>query len=237
MRTILASRDRREDVPHAATRTGGYPESGSWSSASRPAEPAGRRSVPHLLLGVLLVLACAVGALALTLQFGGSRPVLATARAVTVGQVLTAADVRQVSLPADSDVLAVGADSAPALIGRPVAVSLPAGALLTPESFGGANAPPPGQAIVAVALDPGRLPLEVASGDQVSVVAAPTPANGGTGPERAVPRSWPGVVTSVEPSHTGQLTVVSVQLPEGPAREVAAAPSGQLAVVLVAASG
>lgn len=233
MRTTLPSRESREDAPHA----GGYPGSDPWTSTSRTTVPAGRRSVPHLLLGVLLVLACAVGALALTLQFGGSRSVLATARAVTVGQVLTAADVRQVSLPADSDVRAVDADSAPALIGRPVAVSLPAGALLTPESFGGAGAPPPGQAIVAVALDPGRLPLEVASGDHVSVVSAPTPANGGTGPERAVPRSWPGVVTSVEPSDTGQLTVVSVQLPEGQAREVAAAPSGQLAVVLVATGG
>jgi Flp pilus assembly protein CpaB len=192
--------------------------------------------VPHLLLGVLLVLACAVGALALILQLGGSRPVLATARAVTVGQALTAADLRQVSLPADSDVRAVDAASAASLIGRPVAVSLPAGALLTPESFGGAGAPPPGQAIVAVA-DPGRLPLEVTSGDRVSVIAAPSPANGGTEPERAVPRSWPGVVASVEPSDIGQLTVVSVQLPEGPAREIAAVPQGQLAVVLMAAGG
>lgn len=233
MRTTLPPREPREDAPHA----GEYPGPDPWSSTSRPAAPAGRRSVPHLLLGVLLVLACAVGALALTLQFGGSRPVLATARAVTVGQALTAADLLQVSLPADSDVRAVDADSAASLIGRPVAVSLPAGALLTPESFGGAGAPPPGQAIVAVALDPGRLPLEVASGDRVSVVAAPTAANGGTESERAVPRSWPGVVASVEPSDTGQLTVVSVQLPEGPAREIAATPAGQLAVVLMAAGG
>jgi len=233
MRTTLPSREPREDARH----TPDYPGPDPWTSTSRAAAPAGRRSVPHLLLGVLLVLACAVGALALTLQLGGSRPVLATARAVTVGQVLTAADLRQVSLPADSDVRAVEADSAPALVGRPVAVSLPAGALLTPESFGGAGAPPAGQAIVAVALDPGRLPPEVASGDRVSVVAAPTPANGGTEPTRVVPRSWPGVVASVEPSDAGQLTVVSVQLPEGPAREVAAVPPGELAVVLLAAGG
>jgi hypothetical protein len=233
MRTTHPSRERREDVTHADE----YARSDPWTAVPRTDAPTGRRSVPHLLLGVLLVLACAVGALALTLQLGGSRPVLATARAVTVGQVLTAADLRQVSLPADSDVRAVDADSAAALIGRPVAVSLPAGALLTPESFGGAGAPPVGQAIVAVALDPGRLPLEVSSGDRVSVVATPAPASGATDPGRTVPRSWQGVVTSVEPSDTGQLTVVSVQLPEGPAREVAAVPSGQLAVVLVAVGG
>jgi hypothetical protein len=233
MRKTLPPHEPREDAPHARDHQGPDP----WTSTSRPAAPAGRRSVPHLLLGVLLVLACAVGALALTLQLGGNRPVLATARAVTVGQLLTAADLRQVSLPADSDVRAVDADSAAALIGRPVAVSLPAGALLTPESIGGTSAPPPGQAIVAIALDPGRLPLEVASGDRVSVVAAPTPANGGTESQQAVPRSWPGVVASVEPSDTGQLTVVSVQLPGGPAREIAAAPPGQLAVVLTAAGG
>lgn len=188
--------------------------------------------MPHLLLGILLVLACAVGALALTLQLGGTRPVLATARAVAVGQVLTAADVRQVLLPSDSDVRAVDAGSAPSLVGRPLAASLPAGALLTPESFGGAAAPPAGQAVVAVALDAGRLPLEVTPGDRVSVVAAPA-----DGAERALPTSWPGVVTSVEPSDTGQLTVVSVQLPEERAREVAAVPPGRLAVVLLAAGG
>lgn len=238
MRTTLHPREPREDTPHARD----HVEPDPWTSTSRTAAPAGRRSVPHLLLGVLLVLACAVGALALTLQLGGNRPVLATARAVTVGQILTAADVRQVSLPADSDIRAVDADTAAGLIGRPVAVSLPAGALLTPGSIGGAAAPPPGQAIVAIALDPGRLPLEVAPGDRVSVVAAPAPANGVTGTDatgngRAVPQSWPGVVASVEPSDTGQLTVVSVQLPEGPAREIAAVPPGQLAVVLTAPGG
>lgn len=248
MRTILPPRDSREETPYA----GEYPASDPWTSTSRAVVPTRRRSVPHLLLGILLVLACAVGALVLALQFSGSRPVLATTRAVTVGQVLTAADIRQVSLPVDSDVRAVDANSASALIGRPVAASLPAGALLTPESLGGAGAPPPGQAIVAVALEPGRLPLEVAPGDRVSLVApgpgpgpapapvpvpVPVPANGGTASGRAVPRSWPGVVTSVEQSDTGQQTVVSVQLPEGLAREVAAAPPAQLAVVLTAAAG
>ncbi|MDN5747157.1 MAG: SAF domain-containing protein [Pseudonocardia sp.] len=240
MRTTLPSRGPRGDAPHPAVPIGDGLGPDPWTSVPRPAA-GGRRSVPHLLLGVLLVLACAVGALALTLQLGGSRPVLATARAVTVGQVLTAADLRQVSLPVDSDVRAVDAASVTSLVGRPVAVSLPAGALLTPESFGGADALPPGQAIVAVALDPGRLPREVASGDRVAVVAAPGPADGATGSTSgsgpAAPRSWPGVVTSVEPSDTGQLTVVSVQLPEGPAREVAAVPSGQVAVVLIAAGG
>ncbi|WP_300015844.1 hypothetical protein [Pseudonocardia sp.] len=230
MRTTFPARARRIDTPGAVHPVDSPAD--PWDPASRTAAPIGRRSVPHLLLGILLVLACAVGALALTLQLGGTRPVLATARAVTVGEVLTAADVRQVVLPADSDVRAVDAGSAPSLIGRPLAYSVPAGVLLTPESFGGAAAPPAGQAVVAVALDAGRLPLEAAPGDRVSVVAAPA-----DGADRAVPRAWSGVVTSVEPSDTGQLTVVSVQLAEAPAREVAAVPPGRLAVVLVAVGG
>lgn len=230
MRTTLPARERRAETPGAVHAVGSPAD--PWDVASRTGAPGGRRSVPHLLLGILLVLICAVGALALTLQLGGTRPVLATARAVTVGQLLTAADVRQVVLPADSDVRAIDAGSAASLIGRPLAHSLPPGALLTPESFGGAAAPPTGQAVVAVALDAGRLPLEVAPGDSVSVVAAPA-----DGTDRAVPRAWSGVVTSVEPSDTGQLTVVSVQLAEAAAREVAAVPPGRLAVVLVATGG
>lgn len=233
MRTTPISRERRADPLDV--------DVDPWRQAASPDGSGGRRSVPHLLLGVLLVLGCAVGALALLLQLGGSRPVLATARAVTVGQVLTAADVRQVVLPADSDVRAVDAASAATLVGRPVAVSLPAGALLTPESIGGAGSPPAGLAIVAVALDPSRLPPEVASGNQVAVVASSAPSGAAVGAavgaERVAARSWSGVVTSVEPSDTGQPTVVSVQLPEAAAREVAAVPSGQLAVVLVSVGG
>ena len=231
MRTILPTREPRVDIPGDAA----YVEADPWPA--RPAaSPGGRRSVPHLLLGVLLVLACAVGALVVTVQFGGSRMVLATARAVGVGQVLSASDVRQVSLPADSDIRAVDASAAPTLIGRLLAVALPAGAVLTPESFSGAGTPPAGQAIVAVALDPGRLPAEVAPGDQVSVVVAAV-ATAGAAVERPAARSWPAVVTSVAPSDTGRLTVVSVQLGEMSAREVAAVPSGQVALVLVAAGG
>ncbi|MBN9097984.1 MAG: SAF domain-containing protein [Pseudonocardia sp.] len=232
MRTILPTREPRVDIPGDAA----YVEADPWPA--RPAaSPGGRRSVPHLLLGVLLVLACAVGALVVTVQFGGSRMVLATARAVGVGQVLSASDVRQVSLPADSDIRAVDASAAPTLIGRLLAVALPAGAVLTPESFSGAGTPPAGQAIVAVALDPGRLPAEVAPGDQVSVVVAAVATVGAVAVDRAAARSWPAVVTSVAPSDTGRLTMVSVQLPEASAREVAAVPSGQVALVLVAAGG
>ena len=119
MRTILPTRERRVDIPGDAASV----EADPWPA--RPAAaPGGRRSVPHLLLGVLLVLACAVGALVVTVQFGGSRMVLATARAVGVGQVLSAADVRQVSLPADSDIRAVDASAAPTLLGRSWAVAL-----------------------------------------------------------------------------------------------------------------
>jgi Flp pilus assembly protein CpaB len=228
MRTTLPARAVADD--DADTRGAQAP----WDGA-RPSRSARRRSAPHLVLGVLLVVGCAVAFLVVVTNSGGRQSVLATARPVGVGQVLAAQDLRQVDIPVDVEVRAVAATRATDLVGRPVTSSLPAGALLTPEAVGGANVPPPGQAIVALALDPGRVPPEASSGDRVSVVVVPDRNDPGVG--AVVPRSWSAVVTSVDRSDARQQTVVSVQLAETPAREVAATPAGRLALVLVSASG
>ncbi len=225
MRTTLSARAEAENT--AGTQA-------PWDGA-RTSRPATRRSAPHLVLGVLLVVGCAVAFLVVATTSGGQQAVLATARPIAVGQVFTAQDLRQVDIPVDVEIRAVGASRAVDLIGRPATSSLPAGALLTPEAAGGAGVPPPGQAIVSLALDSGRVPLESSAGDRVSVVVVPDRNDTGAG--RAVPRSWPAVVTSVDRPDTGQQAVVSVQLGEAPAREVAATPAAQLALVLVSAGG
>jgi len=223
------SRRRQVDQP---------PDTAGDPWATPPPRPSGRRSVPHLLLGILLVLACAVGSLALSTGLGGSRLVLASARPLTVGQILGPADVREVALPAGSDLRAIDASGAASLLGRPVTVTVPAGVLLTPESFGGDGSPPPGRAIVALALEPGRLPPEVAPGDRVSVVVGAPDAAPGTGAGgRGVVRSWQAVVVGAVLPDSGRLTVVSVMLEEAPARELAALPAGQVSVVLLGTGG
>ncbi|GHE80951.1 hypothetical protein GCM10017786_09030 [Amycolatopsis deserti] len=196
-----------------------------------------RRSLPHLLLGLLLVLACAGGFVLFSLDSGDRRAVLALARDVPVGHVLTPQDLRQVNLALDPAVAVVGVDQAATVVGRPMATSLTAGALLTPRSVGDAAVPGAGQAIAALALKPGQFPPEVTAGARVAVVFVSAPAGTAASPPVDGGMVWPAVVTNVAGTPNDQTTVVSVQLPETAARQVAAIPAGQLSVVMLAAGG
>ncbi|MEU0470963.1 SAF domain-containing protein, partial [Amycolatopsis sp. NPDC006131] len=104
-----------------------------------------RRSLPHLLLGVLLVLVCAGGFVLFSLDSGERQAVLALARDVPVGHTLVPQDLRQVNVALDPGVAAVDVDEAATVLGRPMATSLTAGALLTPGSVGAAAVPATGQ--------------------------------------------------------------------------------------------
>lgn len=217
-----------------------------WPDRAGGGRPSGRRrSVPHLLVGVLLVLVCAVAFLLITVQSGGRRAVLVLARPVTVGQVLTVADLRPVDVGVDDGAVGVvAADAAASVVGRPAATSLPAGALLSPALVGAPLLPGPGQAVVAVAVKPGQVPAEVSAGAAVLVVAQPaaSPLPGAALPGSvrsadSVP-GWSAVVTSVSPSSAdGQVMVASLRMRQADAREVAAVAPGQLSIVLVSGSG
>ncbi|HEX8868599.1 MAG TPA: SAF domain-containing protein, partial [Lentzea sp.] len=165
-------------------------------------------------------------------------PVLALAQPVAVGHVLTAQDLRQVNVAADPEIRVVHPGQADDLIGKTMAVSLSAGALLTPDSVGPAAIPVAGQALASLALKAGQFPTEVTTGARVSVVYVPATAGGPvTPPASDAGTVWPGVVTSVTASSTEQVTVVSVQLAEAAARQVAAVPVGQLSLVFLAGGG
>ncbi|MBW4717373.1 SAF domain-containing protein [Saccharothrix obliqua] len=205
---------------------------GRWVGNGRKRLPL-HRSVPHLLLGVLLVLACAGGFVVISLHSGDRRAVLSLARDVAVGQVLAMQDLRQVDVAVDPGVAVVDADRAATVVGRPLATSLSAGTLLTPGAVGGAVVPVEGQALAALALKPGQFPPEVTAGARVSVVFVPGQAGSATGPPAGGGMAWPAVVTGVTAAVNGQAAVVSVQMAEAAARQVAAVSVGQLAIVLL----
>jgi hypothetical protein len=223
----------RSSTPDGSPWVGGGKKSGA---SSRLRGTGRRRSLPYLLLGMLLVIACTATFLLISLNSGDRRPVLALARAVTVGQVLTAQDLRQVNVAVDPGVSVVDAGQAASVVGKTMSVSLPAGALLTPDAVGVPAVPVAGQAIASLSLKAGQFPPEIAPGARVSVVFVPAGAAGAatSPPASDTAAAWPAVVTSVTTAPDEQTTVVSVQLTEAAAREVAAIPAGQLSVVLLA---
>ncbi|WP_256789621.1 SAF domain-containing protein [Frankia sp. AvcI1] len=229
MVTAQPSTPRTAGPDRAGRRTGGAPP------ARLTGGPRRRRRVPYLLLGVVLVVGCAVAGLVAGARVGSREPVLVLARPVTVGHVLAAEDVREVRIAAD------GVDTVPAgerdsVLGKPVAYSLPAGTVLSRAAVGVAQVPPSGEAIAAVALKAGQFPSGLSSGSRVTVVVAPatsavsTAAAGGA-------RSWPATVVAVVAADTEQTTVVSLQLAEADAHALAAAPAGQIGVVTVHGQG
>jgi hypothetical protein len=232
-------------APPSAGRRSASSAGGSWLSTWRRPDtgsrlPGGRRrSVPHLLVGALLVLACAAGVVLWSLVAGERQRVLALVHPVSVGHVLSTSDLREESIAADPGVSTVAASQAAMVVGRTMATSLPAGSLLTPEVLGAALVPARGQAITALALKAGAFPPELAPGAQVAVVVVPGSTAGSSSALASpnVPSAWQATVISVTGRADEQTTVVSLQLAESAARQVAAVPAGQLSVVMLPGGG
>lgn len=204
--------------------------------SSRLRGAARRRNIPYLALGAVLVAVCAASFLVVSLNLGDRTAVLALARAVTVGQVLSKQDLTEVDIGLDPRVRVIEAGRAADVVGATMSATLPSGALLTRESIGVAAVPVPGQAIAALSLKPGQVPAEVSAGAHVSVVLSPHPT-AADATASVSPESWPGVITSVTSPPNEAATVVSVQLSRAAAHEIAAAPVGHLSIVLLPAGG
>jgi len=193
--------------------------------------------VPYLLTGVLLV---AVSALAFTLisaRLGGRQPVLVLARAVPAGQVLASGDLRTVEVAAGADAGLVPVTARRQVTGRPAALPLAAGTLLTAADLGPAAFPPPGRAVAAVPVKPGQFPPALAAGDRVAVL--PVPAAGSTpGASSGQPASpaapVTATVTSVSAPAADGTAVVSLLLAQASALQVSAMTPGQASLVLLA---
>lgn len=182
------------------------------------------------------MVACATGFAVIFTQLDDRAPVLALAEPVTVGQLLTPADLREVRVAADADVAVVPSSQAASVAGSTMALSVPAGTLLSPAMLGAAAQPEPGEAVVAVALAPGQFPPEVFPGAHVTVVPAPTDPGGDPAAAAVGPASgWDATVVGVHPTTTDATTVISLQVHDDDAGEVAAA--GPVSVVMTSTGG
>lgn len=216
-----------------ATSTSALPQ--SLSSPGAPGRFTGRRrrSVPHLVVGAVLVASCAAGGVWWSTVAGDRVPALVLARSVTLGAILTAPDLHEVNVALDGTVDAIPAREVSSIVGQRLAVSLPAGVLLPRRALGEPAGPPAGRAVAALALEPGQAPTDLGAGMTVLVMLTADP-NAGSGGAATVPMGgWRGLVTTVADTPSGQGRVVSVELGVDDARRVAAAPIGRLSLVVV----
>ena len=184
--------------------------------------------------GVLLLVAvCALVLAESRVRAGTREPVLALARPVAAGQVITAADLRVVGVSAAGPVSLVPAWQRAQVAGRTATASLPAGSLLAAGDIGAPSSPGRGQAWLGVALKPGRYPPGLSPGQHVGVLAAP----GGRAPARV---AGYGVVLSVISTAPGPgaaaQTVAVLDLPRDVVpRVAAAAAAGRVSLAVIPA--
>src|ERR1700678_1789020 len=118
-----------------ATRSSG--QRASEGARPRSTRTSGRhRQFPLVVVGVLLVLGCALAFTDASLHLGSREEVLVVAQPVAVGQVLSSTDLRaaRVSTGSGLDVVLSGQEAT--VVGRRTAVALVAGSLLTASEVG-----------------------------------------------------------------------------------------------------
>ena len=197
------------------------------------------RQFPLVVVGVLLVLGCALAFTDASLHLGSREEVLVVAQPVAAGQVLSSTDLRaaRVSTGSGLDVVLSGQEAT--VVGRRAAVALVAGSLLTASEVGSSPLAGSGFDVVAVGLKAGAYPPELAPGDRVQIVPVTSSTSGGTG-TASVTSGSPvrATVLSVEAaaSDSDNPTVFSLQVSTSDADEVASlAAAGQASLVEVGA--
>lgn len=177
------------------------------------------RQVPWIVAGVVLVVGCALAFGLASIRATGGEQVLAVARPVPAGQVLQAADFRVVRVAPSAGVQPVLVTAEAAMVGRPAAVALVPGTLLTAADVGTLPAGMAGMAVVPMALKAGAYPPSLGAGAWVEVVPVAT-STSGAAPVTGQLRPVQAVVVDVEAGSSLD-AVVSLQVDPADAAEAA----------------
>ncbi len=192
-----------------------------------------RRRPGLVALGVALVATGALGTAWLVGSAGDRVAVVAVARPVPYGAVLSSADLTTAEVSVDPAVPTVPADRISELLGQTATVPLLAGTLLAPEAVAPVAPPLSGQVLVGVALRASRMPaVELAAGDVVRVVSTP-PQD--ADPPPGTPSTITATVVRVGPTDLDGVNVidVAVDAAQGPVLAAWSA-TGRVALVLEA---
>ena len=209
-------------------------------TVSRLRPRARRIRIPLALLGLLLVVVCALAFGTILTQAGQQHQVLVLSDPVDAGDVITASDLGLATVSTGTSGIAfITAGNESTVIGRPAAVAMPAGAPLIAADLGSLP-PPSGQAVVAVLIKPGDAPPSLAPGAAVWVVIT-TPQTQSTGgaSSPATPATAPvaATVTAVDTPSDSAITqgvIVSLSLPSSDVQTVTtAAAAGNVSLALV----
>jgi flagella basal body P-ring formation protein FlgA len=217
----------------------GLAANGHRSARIDPAFPEAGERLPKLhrprrpalaAAGVLLVLLCGVTSAALASASDHRVRVLALARPVQAGQMITAADLKVAEL-SGSGLQALSASGAASVVGDTVTASLPVGTLLNASMLTTAPAPAAGLQLVALAVKPGGIPEQATPGRDVSLIRVAAPSATNMPATVLVARAR---LISVRADSASGALIASVQVPDTAAIAVAqAAAAGTIVMTLL----
>lgn len=168
---------------------------------------AGRRRLPEIAGGVLVVAVCALTALWWQASSTEQTPVLALRNGVERGEVITVDDLQVVGIGSDDSLAVLTEAQAGLVIGRVARTDLPAGALITAEQFSDGSLITTGEGVVGLSLEPGQFPsISLSAGDAVAVVLTPA-----AGDPRAFDGDTVEASTLVERATVVEVSQVGVQ--------------------------
>jgi SAF domain len=172
--------------------------------------PGRQRRWSLALVAVLVTLGSALGFVILWMNAGGREPVLALANDVQAGEQIQADDLRVVKVSFGTGITPVAASASDQVVGRPAAVDLLAGTLLTADAVGDDGGVDTTAAVISIPVPRNELPSpDLARGDTLSIWR--TTQNGGD--EDAQPREiGTGRVTSVDIGEDGGSSDVGVSV-------------------------
>lgn len=196
----------------------------------RLAPGVAKRTKAPIIGGALIVVVAAGLFGVATLQAGQRVAVLAIAKPVTPGHVLTADDLKVVRVATDGGISPIDATKQSTVVGRPAAVGLTPGTLLTNAALGESIALSSSEATTGLALKPGAFPPGLATGATVRIIA--TDATPG---QTLVDRATVTSIGDASDSSTGTVTV-GVKIPASAANAIAASSAADhITIVEVAA--
>jgi flagella basal body P-ring formation protein FlgA len=192
-----------------------------------------RSRVSELVLGIVVVAACALGVVLWHSSTSKTESVLVLARPVRAGEALTADATRVEEVHLGPGVDRVAATDLRAVVGQVAGTDLAAGTLVAPGLFAGPPSIPAGSTVVSAALVPGQFgSFGLRAGEAVDAIRTASPSSGGAPEATVLARA---TVYEVKPlDDTAGTWIVSLLVPEDAGPAVASAAAGKsLALALV----
>ena len=196
-------------------------------------EPKPRRRRTHLLAVVALLIVAGLGTVFLVQQLQTQNRVIQVRADIPRGAVIKPGDLSEVTVGTIQGVSTVPAEQLTGLVGQRATIDLAKGSLLPKGGVGAVAIPAPGQSLVGIRLEQGRMVIgDVAVGSRLRlIVTAPQggdPAfkDGNSG------RQFAAVLMESTPALDGAATLVNVQVAQKDANPIAQlAATGRIAIV------